>query len=639
MHSRPSVAGIEESRRDRVCATVGIWLVVLSTIALLPGAADRWVLPKVAIAVIGCGIAAFSRRTGRISTPVAVGIGLGALVLLICALLGAAPVSQLLGRAPRYEGLVTLPSYAAALWTGARSVGPGAPVARRETVYAAIATVSVVVGIVSILESFGFRPVPSDLGRPGSLLGNASDQGIVGILCFAVLVVAALGRAGITPPPVFRWYPAVGAAFGVLTVVLSESRADLVALIVLGVVCMIVIGIGYRGHPGRRPMVAALGALIGIAVLLPLVLPAVRNRLFSGGSPLDVFGDDRGALWQETFRLIAGHPLAGVGPSGFLDALPAYTTADWFRTTGLGVTTDSPHSAVLQAAVAGGIPLMLFAIALAIVTVVGGVRFIRENPGGERTELVLGALLALLGGGMALLATFTAPGTTILIAFLAGIVVSRAPRQRSATTAEHLGTRVLRVAFPVWAAALVVTTLAELPLQAATTDAADGELSRALDSFAVARAMRPWDADITIIEAQSLAEAAGDGLSGAAPQALHWASLAHDQVPDSVSAAKSLAAAEQFDGRLSAATRTASALNRRAPNDPQTLARLGQLYAARHLYATAQPVLEKAVRLDPRDGASWKTLGLVYLKLGNTAGARHVKAVLARLAAGDQPND
>jgi Flp pilus assembly protein TadD len=84
---------------------------------------------------------------------------------------------------------------------------------------------------------------------------------------------------------------------------------------------------------------------------------------------------------------------------------------------------------------------------------------------------------------------------------------------------------------------------------------------------------------------------------------------------------------------LAAATTTAAKLNSQAPNDPETLARLGLLYAQQGQLTNAQPVLEKAVRLNPKDAASWQALGFVYQKLGNSAGVARVTAVLAKLSA------
>jgi O-antigen ligase len=629
-------ARTESSRRDHAAAAIGIWLVVLSTIALLPGAMDRWVLPKVAVAVVGCLLASFSRPTGRIPRWAALLIAIGALLLVVCALLGAEPFAQLLGRWPRYEGLVTLPAYFAALWTGARTVGPRAGPERYGTVSAAIATVSIAVGIVSILESAGLRPISSDLARPGSLLGNASDQGVVGVICFAVLIVAALGRAGRAGgggTVLRRCLPAVGAAFGAATVVLSESRTDLAALIVVCALALVVVIAFFRGRPVLRLTLLALAATAAGVVVLAVALPTVRDRIFSGGSLLGAFGSDRGSLWEETLRLVGGHPLFGVGPSGFVDALPAYTTPAWFTTTGLGVTTDSPHSAILQAAVAGGIPLMILAVVLAVLVIVRGVRVIRRGTEPDaRRELILGSLLALVGFGVALLATFTSPATTLLAAFLAGVVMADSPRAQSTAPIPRRWPRLTRtVLLSVWAAAIIVTTVAELPLEAATTDAANGDLSGSIAGFAAARTLRPWDSDITLIEAQSLTAAASNKVPGAIGEALHWSHEAHANLPKSVLGAKALAAAQQFDGQLAAASRTAAALNSLAPNDPETLARLGLLYAERGLYGKAQPVLEKTVRLSPRDTASWNALGYVYQKLGNIAGVARVTAALARL--------
>jgi Flp pilus assembly protein TadD len=622
----PTRAG---AARSRTFATIGVSVTILSTVALLPGAMDRWVLPKVAVAVVGAVIASLAPRTGRIPRPVGILLAVGALLLVICALVGATPFAQLLGRWPRYEGLVTLPAYFAALWTAARSVGPLAGRARYETVYAAAAVVSAAVGVVSILESAGLRPLPSDLARPGSLLGNASDQGVVGVLCFGVLAAAALFRVGSGGSAFRRWYPAVGAALGAITVVLSESRAALLALVVVAVFAIVIVAIRVREH--RRLMIVVLGVGVAALVVLTLALPGVRNRVFSGGTFLGGFGHDRGSLWQETLRLIAAHPLFGVGPSGFIDALPAYTTPTWFATTGLGVTTDSPHSVFLQAAVAGGIPLLLVALAIVVFAAVRAVRTIRGPENEGHRELVLGSFLALAGFGIALLATFTAPATTILAAFLVGIVLSDPPTRVAAAHSRGWVPVARTTLLSIWAIAILLTTTAEIPLEAGTQDASQGRVTASIDQFAAARALRPWDSDITLIEAQSLTAAAARKVPDAVGPALRWARVAHSELPSSVLGAKALAAAQELDGQLASATKTAAALNAAAPNDPETLARLGLLYAKRGLLAKAQPILERTVRLSPRDTASWNALGYVYQQLGNTSGVARVTAALARL--------
>jgi len=270
-------------------------------------------------------------------------------------------------------------------------------------------------------------------------------------------------------------------------------------------------------------------------------------------------------------------------------------------------------------------------LTLTVLVIVRGIRRARDRGTPDR-ELVVGSLLALVGFGVALLATFTSPATTILAAFLAGIVVAAPPCCERIAAVRR--TRTARtVLLVVWTTAIIVTTLAELPLEAAISDAAGGNISASVRQFGAARALRPWDADITLIEAQSLTSAASKKGSDAIGQALHWAQIAHAQLPGSVLGAKTLAAAQQFDGQLVSATRTAVALNARAPNDPETLARLGMLDAERGLFTQARAVFGKTVRLDPQDAASWNTLRSVDQKLGDTAGVARAAAALAKLGA------
>ena len=415
-------------------ATAALWLIVLATIVLLPDAFVRWFLPKDAVAAMAVAVASVGAARGRLPRWFVVVATAAGSVALVSVLLSAAPTVQLWGRWPRYEGLVTLPVYFGAVWVGARLLGPTAPSTKPRTLIRAAATAAIALGLVSLLEAVGAGPFPSDLARPGSLAGNASDQGILGSLLLSVLLLPVLrawaglavaraaaggGRATFPTSLVERLWLTAALVLAATSVVLSASRAGLLSAGV--VVCVLLVLEIVR--LGRGFALRTVGG--GVATLLVLLggalaVPFTRDRLV-GSSPLSGSSmQSRFTFWQDSLTVLSRHPL-GVGPSGFLNANAAASTG--------GETLDSPHNLVLQVAMSGGIPLVILVVGIAIAACVRGLRSwgqATRSGDAARGDLIAGALAGLAGFGIALQTHFTAPSTTILAALLLGAVVSRA---------------------------------------------------------------------------------------------------------------------------------------------------------------------------------------------------------------------
>ncbi|RFA08832.1 hypothetical protein B7R54_06030 [Subtercola boreus] len=522
---------------------------------------------------------------------------------------------------------------------------------------------------MAALETLGLRPIPSDLDRPGSLLGNATDQGIVGVMFAALLVLPALAPRMPGPgaatrgggasratgaerpaPPRPRaagtlWLLRAGLLAAALSTVLSASRAATAALFAVAVVASVVLVARRASGDRRSATVHALLALAGIAGLVAAVLlvPLSRERIFDVAALDPARLGDRFTIWREAAQLLWANPLLGVGPSGYLDQIAAVHSATWFFDVGSGVTIDSPHNLLLQAGLAGGIPLLLCLGALAVLSAVTAWRRIRSGD-----DAVLGATLALLGFTIVLLTHFTAPATTLLAALLLGMVVARpadvpigsvatrtptasrfpaAPRGRAGRGLRMLGVTALAASTLL----VAVSCSAEVALGAGVSAAADSRLADADAAFATAAALRPWDADTRSIAAQSFAQAADSGQPGAPGLAGSWAARALDLAPDSVLSAKALAVSQQYSGDLDGALETLTALDDRAPNDPETLHRLGGVQFLDGRIPDAQQALERAVAVDPDDADAWLTLQYVYQQTGDSAGFARASGELARL--------
>lgn len=609
--------------RRQQAATLAISLAVLSTIVFLPEALHRWVLPKEVVLAIACLLSVFAVASGRLPRWTWMLGGAALLVLALAALTGAAPVSQLFGRWPRYEGLVTIPVYIATGWMGARLLGPAAGAARYRALYSASAVAALLIGAVSVLESLGLRPIASDLTRPGSLLGNATDQGIVGVMLAALLVLPSLD---VSASPRRRVFYAAGLTFAITSTVLSASRAAIIALAVVALIAAVVFVIRSPKALRLRRGVVALAGVAAMAAFA-LLIPLTRNRLLGTSPSAGQSSESRLTIWDAASRVLGQDPLLGAGPSGFLDAVGPFKPESWSRDIGAGVTIDSPHNWMLQAAVAGGIPLLLAALAFAGFVLYVGLRAWRQEGSGPRASLLGGALLAVLGWGLALLTHFTSPGTTILAAFLLGAIVAAAPvAQLRAPVAW-----IRAAALSIWTVLLILAMAAELPLNAGVRAAAAGAPIAASEAFDAAQALRPWDADIASIAAQSLASAADQQVDGAAEEAIIWARRSLAQVPSSALSSKALAVGLQYTGDLAGARQVLTDLVTRSPSDSEALHRLGGICFLLGDADAAVQNLERAAELDPRNRDIWVTLRYVYEQVGDSAGVSRADQQIATI--------
>ena len=559
----------------RAAAAVG--LVVCSSIVFMPGAFDPYVWPKIVVAALGVLLAATAPARGRLPRElVAVGT-LALVVVVVAACAGGTPWASLLGRFPRYEGLPVLGLYLACFWAGARLLGPDGG-ARRSALVVTASAVGVVVAAAAVLEIVGLPVTPStDSTRTGTVVGNATDQGIVALLVLSVLLAPAVRERDRVA--------AVGAGAAVVGLATSGSRAALA----VGALVVVVHLVRWRG--ARRatwvPLASALGALVALA----LAIPSTRDRLLSSGT---VTG--REVLWNESWRLVKHHLLIGVGPSRYVDAIGAVHDDTWVAKVGVAAPPDSPHLWPLQALSTGGFPLLLLAVAFAALVAWRGVERLRA--GGD--PLALGLLCAVMGYGLVLLTHFTAPATACLAMLLAGALVSR-PVPSPSPTLARAGAIGVAAAAAVGVVAGMSFTIADVRLKQGVDAVADGRLAAADAAFTSAYRLRAHDGDVAMLAAQTLAAPASNGSREAATLTFGWASLSSEKTPDSYATGLSRGLSRIQLGDLAAAQADLDRTVSLFPTEPQVrvqraLARFGQGDVA-----GALSDLDEAQRLDPKD--------------------------------------
>lgn len=581
-------------------------LIAIGTAAFLPLALNRFVFVKLALVAAGVLLTFASPARGRLPRPAVVMLLGGVLILVAAALSAPTPVTSLVGAPPRYEGAFGLAVYIGAGLAGARLLGIDRAPGSTSWLMRWLSLAAIAVGGVALLELAGLRPLVGNVARPGSLLGNASDEGAWALLALGPLTAVAIRIGG-------RLY-LVGAISAAIALVASGSRGALLgAVAVAAVLAALAPRVAFR---------VAIGTSLAMLALAVFAVPTTRERV-AGTSPLAAHtAHGRTLLWGESLRLIGDHPLLGVGPSGYGDAVPRYHDRRYELDVGPANPPDSPHNWVLQAASSGGVVLALLAIALAGLTVQRGVRATRLQATGGEAAAIGGMLAGLVGYGVALLFHLTSPGTTPLAAVFGGALLSEHASRHPLTALQNRARLTAAAAFGVLVVVLVSAALAELPLRSAINAAASGRFAAADSDFQAAHQLRPWDRSVTATAAHAYATLLRDGVKTASGTAKPWVAKELAAAPDSVQALSDAATLDIVNGRAGLAWRKLAIALRYDPSNPDLHVATGQAARLDHHPLAAIALLRTASQLAPRDPYAWRELSAAYRAAGNLAQAR-----------------
>jgi hypothetical protein len=558
-----------------------LWLAAAAPLAWIPGGFTRFVFAKLLVTAVACAVGATIPPQGRLPRPIVATLAAGAGVLTLAALVGDTPVASLVGRWPRYEGLPVLLTYAAAAWLGARVVGRGP--ARMLHLAHALSGMAVVLFAFSLLDVAGHSPLgTSTLARSGSLLGNATDQGLVAMMSAAVIGALLLQHRDALLVS--------GLAGSLATVAFSGSRAALIltalALLTLAAVRQ------------RRLLSVALGLLVAMLAVAFLV-PATRDRLLSGAT-----ASGRVTQWRLTLDLVVDHPWLGIGPSRYVDAFGQYESVKFVRFTGPSTLADSPHQLFLQVADAGGLPLLVCFVVLLVLLIRHGWAAVREHPE------AWGLAAATGGYGLALMINFTAAGPTCLAAFLAGALLTEQVPPAVAT--EPVWRRVAQpVVFGLAAVVFLTSSLSEVLLQEGVDAAAHGKRQVARSHIDSAHRWRPLDRDVAMLGSQAMAGLTDSGIGSAAMDTRALAEESLDRTPDAYQARVALGVALISEGDLEEARTDLDRAVRLFPRRPDAyIQRAVARYGLRDVKG-ALADLHIAQEINPRSAAVKRLLAAI----------------------------
>ena len=453
------------------------------------GTYDHYVLPKLLVArvlVVGLLILFLARMlvTGSLSvarTPLDVPLLAFVASAVLSTLFAYNQNVALFGTYARYDGLLTIVTYAALFWLSVQTLR-GADDARDllRVLLAGGYLVAALAIIQSVLDSMaqgGLVPAFGTLGQQnviGAFLAllcplayrELIDADAWSTRLIALNALAILGIALVLTLSRSAW---LGTAFAAVMIIAGSRRPTLRPRVVA--VAIVLVGLGVVGLTAGR----------GFPLLQKIETRAV--------SVLDVHAwGPRPAIWRDSVKLIASRPVLGYGPDNFGLVYPRFQ-ADY-----LGQPVDKAHAESLQvAATQGLIGLAAYVLVLAA--------FVRAFWRGRQSAGAVAIFAGLVAYQVTLQLNFSALAASFPFWIFAAAAMESwgATRRPSPPLKTSVGeVRVVAsIAIAALAALAIVGTvfpyLADSRLQVAVTADADGRLDAAKAAAAQANELAPQE--------------------------------------------------------------------------------------------------------------------------------------------------
>lgn len=358
-------------------ARAQLWLVRLSAFAIpllvVWTMNDQVVLAKLlaarAVVVLLAALLVIRWARGDVSvrrTPLDLPILAYVASAAVSTLFAANSSLALFGEYGRWEGLLTIATYAALFWLSAQSV---ADQAEARSVFRALLAGAFLVSLIAIWQvvtgTLGMVPGgPSatafdGTARATATFGNANV--LAAYLAMALpLAIQELVHAG---SPTDRLLSFNVAAVVTVALVLTFGRGGW-----LGAAAGVAIVLALDRQSLRRVAVAVAavgGVIVAVASVVGLtassrapMVQSVSARLLSLLDPTAGSGATRLHIWKDTLAMIASRPITGFGPDNFGLVYPQFETGRWAGSQ----LIDEAHSELLQiGATQGVVGIAIFA--------------------------------------------------------------------------------------------------------------------------------------------------------------------------------------------------------------------------------------------------------------------------------------
>jgi len=226
------------------------------------------------------------------------------------------------------------------------------------------------------------------LRRFGRFFLNLNYLGAFIVLVFPTTFVWTLNERQ-TWPRLYAWTALLALVF---CLVETQSRAPLLAF----GITILILGFGPSGGVSRKRRLAFLALFV---LVFAVFMPGFYERAAKRFDTMDIEtsaaeGRSRETTWLYTGRMIADHPLFGIGfgESQFMKSMNAYGFQEEYGVESL----DAPHNSYLQAAVYAGIPALV-ALLLANAVLLGRAVVSLRGTEDESTHAVFGLAVGITG--------------------------------------------------------------------------------------------------------------------------------------------------------------------------------------------------------------------------------------------------
>lgn len=321
---------------------------VLLPIAYAWSTFDRFVVPKLvvarflvlALAFLFCIRVVSTRRLAWRRTP---------LDAPLLAFLGSAALSSafsvnlnvaVFGTYGRYDGLLTLCTYAAMFWLVTQTIA-GENDAR--SLLRALLVGGYMVAAIAILQFLRDSVTAHTLVRAYGTMGNSDILGAYLVL----LVPVAYGELIAATTTTARWLAINALAVMLLALLVSVSRSAWLGLLVAALVLLTA-----RQWPAFKHRASLIGAAaVALAVAVTALVALEHGFSTSGLVSSTETITQRVHVWGDSLPLIVSRPLTGYGPDSFGLVYPGFQTGNW----GAYQQFDKAHNELVQVAATQGL--------------------------------------------------------------------------------------------------------------------------------------------------------------------------------------------------------------------------------------------------------------------------------------------